>query len=129
MGMVIPTYSVGYKPTSMTDRPHEVPRKWSPSAPPERTPKSTRPIRFWRPWPTCRRHTTAAASRRSGWARPSGTGVWFSAHGLLGRQSGLIDDALAEIGAAYNAEPRDVQAAYYFGAYAWYVLGTTLCPT
>ncbi len=59
---------------------------------------------------------------------PSGHGVWFSAHGLLGRQSGLIDDALAEIAEAFNAEARDVQAAYFFGAYAWYILGAALTP-
>ena len=59
---------------------------------------------------------------------PSSTGVWFSAHGLLGRQSGLIDDALAEIREAFNAEARDVQAAYFFGAYAWYILGAALTP-
>lgn len=59
---------------------------------------------------------------------PSSTGAWFSAHGLLGRQSGLIDDAMAEIGAADNAEKRDVQAAYYFGAYAWFILGAALTP-
>lgn len=59
---------------------------------------------------------------------PSSSGVWFSAHGLLGRQSGLIDDALAEIGETFNARTRDVQAAYFFGAYAWYVLGAALAP-
>ena len=59
---------------------------------------------------------------------PSSTGVWFAAQGLLGRQSGLIDDALAEIGEAYGAKARDVQAAYYFGAYAWYVVGAALAP-
>src|SRR5215213_6195861 len=59
---------------------------------------------------------------------PSSTGVWFSAHGLLSRQSGLIDDALTEIEEAFNAKARDVQAAYYFGAYAWSIVGAALAP-
>lgn len=59
---------------------------------------------------------------------PSETGVWFSSQNLLGRQSGLIDGALAEIADAFDAKRADVQAAYFFGAYAWYILGASLTP-
>lgn len=59
---------------------------------------------------------------------PGDGGLWISAQGLIGRQSGLIDDAMAEIATAYNAAARDVQAAFFFGSYAWSLLTAAIGP-
>jgi len=59
---------------------------------------------------------------------PGDGGLWISAQGLIGRQSGLIDDAMAEIAATYNAVTRDAQASYFFGAHAWHLVTAALGP-
>lgn len=59
---------------------------------------------------------------------PGDGGRWISAQGLIGRQSGLIDVAMAEIATTFDAVTRDAQASFFFGAHAWCLVTAALGP-